>query len=123
MFTPDQARQIALSLPETTVSDHFAAPAFRVGKTIFAILRLADGMTVKLDPEDQRNLREAHPDVVTPVPGKGAREARAALQGWTLVRYASCDAAFGAQVLTLAWSEAAPRRVVEAWRSMSGSAG
>ena len=38
MITADQARQLALGLPETVEQDHHGRPSFRVCKRIFATL-------------------------------------------------------------------------------------
>jgi hypothetical protein len=107
----EDVRRIALGLPETSVSDHFGAPSFRVNKKIFAILRQPGRVTLKLDPEDQHNLTEGRPGVVEPVAGKGARDSSAGRAGWTYVRYGLCDEDEIARLLRLAWSGVAPRRL------------
>ena len=56
MTTRDDVARIALSLPQTTAADHFAAPSYRVKGKAFAILREEGRVTLKLDPEDQANL-------------------------------------------------------------------
>ena len=73
MTTRDDVARIALSLPQTTAADHFAAPSYRVKGKAFAILREEGRVTLKLDPEDQANLAPARPGVVEPVSGDGAR--------------------------------------------------
>lgn len=50
MSTPDDARKIALALPDTTEVDHFARPAFRNSRRIFAVIR-PDGLWLHLPPE------------------------------------------------------------------------
>ncbi|HEY5070446.1 MAG TPA: MmcQ/YjbR family DNA-binding protein [Caulobacteraceae bacterium] len=117
MATLDEVRLIALSLPETTQSDHFNAPSFRVNKKIFAVLREPGRMTIKLDLEDQHNLVQGHPGVIEPVSGKGVRVASAARAGWTSVRYGLCDEGQIAELLRLAWSSVAPKRLLASPRA------
>jgi hypothetical protein len=45
----DQARELALSLPEAVEQDHHGRPSFRVANKIFATLRDEDHMNVMLD--------------------------------------------------------------------------
>ena len=101
-MSPDDVRRIALSLPGTSESDHFNAPSFRANKRIFAVLREADRVTIKLDPEDQHNLIEGYPGVIEPLSGKGGRVASAARAGWTFVRYDLCEEGQIASLLRLA---------------------
>lgn len=49
MVTTDEARQLALGLPETVEQDHHGRPSFRVMKRIFATLWDARHMNVMLD--------------------------------------------------------------------------
>jgi hypothetical protein len=114
MATRDEVSRIALSLPQTTQSDHFDAPSFRVNKKIFAVLRAANRLTIKLDPEDQHNLVAGCPGVIEPVSGEGARVLSAARAGWTFVRYDLCDEARIEELLRLAWSGVAPKRLLAA---------
>ena len=113
MATLEDVRRLALTLPESSESDHFAAASFRVNKKIFAVLREPGRVTIKLDPEDQHNLAAGHPGVIEPYRGKGVRESRAGLNGWTFVRYGACDLGLLASLLRLAWSGVAPRRLLK----------
>ena len=112
MATDHDVRRIALSLPEATESHHFDAPSFRVNKKIFAVLRESGRVTIKLDPEDQHNLVEGHPGVIEPVSGQGGRVASAARAGWTFVRYDLCDETRLTNLLRLAWSGVAPKKLL-----------
>ena len=62
------------------------------------------GSEVKLDTEDQANLVEGHPSVVSPVPGYWGRK------GSTFVAFEQADEALIASLLKLAWSGVAPKR-------------
>jgi hypothetical protein len=46
---PDDARRLALALPETVEQDHHGRPSFRVGGKIFATLWSDERMNVMLD--------------------------------------------------------------------------
>jgi hypothetical protein len=60
MPTPDDARRLALALPGTSEVDHFARPAFRTPRRIFAVIR-PDGLWLHLPPERREFLFEADP--------------------------------------------------------------
>ena len=106
MATPDDIRRLALALPEAVEADHHDIPSFRVRGKIFCTLhRNQPRLMVKLDPEDQRNLSEGHPDVVAPVPGYWGRK------GSTFVAFELADAALIATLLEMAWSRIAPARL------------
>jgi hypothetical protein len=47
--SPDEARAVALSLPEAVEQDHHGRPSFRVGGKIFATLWSDERMNVMLD--------------------------------------------------------------------------
>lgn len=49
MTTRDQARELALRLPEAVEQDHHGRPSFRVANKIFATLWDEDHMNVMLD--------------------------------------------------------------------------
>ncbi|MCI0634509.1 MAG: MmcQ/YjbR family DNA-binding protein [Actinobacteria bacterium] len=49
MVTREQARQLALALPEAVELDHHGRPSFRVAGKIFATQRDDDHMNVMLD--------------------------------------------------------------------------
>lgn len=62
MPTPADVRKIALSLPGVSEIDHFARPAWRTKKRIFAVMR-PDGLYINLADERKEFLFEADPKV------------------------------------------------------------
>src|SRR5580704_9256320 len=97
-------RHLALALPEAVEADHHGMPSFRVAGKIFCTLHQdRPRMMVKLDPEDQRNLAEAHPGAVEAVPGYWGRK------GSTFVAYERADAALVATLLAMAHAGVAPK--------------
>ena len=62
MPTPADVRKFALSLAGVSEIDHFARPAFRTTKRIFAVLR-PDGLYLNLDDERKEFLFEADPKI------------------------------------------------------------
>ena len=97
MASAGDIRRLALALPEAVEADHHGMPSFRVRGKIFSTIHLAQPrMMVKLDPEDQRNLAEAHPGVIEPVPGYWGRK------GSTFVWYETADGALVAVLLGMA---------------------
>lgn len=110
MATRDDIRRLALALPEAIEADHHGVPSFRAGGKIFCTIRPErhaerPRMMVKLDPEDQRNLAEAHPGVVEPVPGYFGRK------GSTFVAYERVEEALVAALLEMAYARVAPARL------------
>ena len=102
-MTEDGVRSLALALPEAVEADHHGMPSFRVVGKIFCTIRQdRPRMMVKLDAEDQRNLAEAHPEVVEPVAGYWGRK------GSTFVWYEQADAALVTTLLHMAWTNVAP---------------
>jgi predicted glycosyl hydrolase (DUF1957 family) len=104
MTTPDDIRRLALALPDAAEADHHGMPSFRVRWKIFSTLHQAQPrMMVKLDPEDQHNLVEAHPGVIEPVPGSWGRK------GSTFVWYERADEALIAMLLAMAHARVASK--------------
>lgn len=107
MLTLDDVRRIALDQPEADEADHHDAPSFRVGKKIFCTIGQDEPrVTLKLDPEDQRNLSEADPGVIEAVPGYWGRN------GWTFVWFEKVEAERFADLMRMAWAQVAPKRLV-----------
>ena len=105
MASPDDIRRLALALPEAIESDHHGMPSFRVKGRIFATLHVQHPrMMVKLEPEDQHNLVEAHPGVIEAVPGAWGRG------GSTFVFYETADEALIETLLRMAYANVARPR-------------
>jgi hypothetical protein len=101
----EEVRALALALPQAIEMDHRRAPSYRVNGRIFCMIRPGEPYVVlKLDREDQLNMFEAHPGVVTP--GK-----HYAHHGWTYLWLEGADAGLAATLLRLAWRHVAPRRL------------
>ena len=104
-MTANEARALALSLPEAVELDHHGRPSFRVGGKIFATLWDEGRMNVMLDEGGILTAVERAPDACEGVWwGK-----RLAAVGVTL---AGTDRALLEELLTDAWEEKAPKRLV-----------
>jgi hypothetical protein len=100
----DEARALALSLPEAVEQDHHGRPSFRVGGKIFATLWSNERMNVMLDQGGILTALDRAPDACEQVWwGK-----RPAAVGVTLPR---ADRQFLSELLTDAWELKAPRRL------------
>jgi hypothetical protein len=103
----EDARRLALALPEAAEGDDHGTPAFTVGGKIFCTLSPEPPrITIKLTAEDQDNLVAGHPGVIEPVSGYWGRK------GWTVVRCGRTDEATITMLLKLAWSNVAPKRLL-----------
>jgi hypothetical protein len=103
--SPDQARAVALSLPEVVEQDHHGRPSFRVGGKIFATLWSNERMNVMLDEGGILTAIDSAPAACEQVWwGK-----RLAAVGVTL---SHVDRQFLAELLTEAWELKAPRRLL-----------
>jgi hypothetical protein len=106
-----EARQFALSLPETTEEPHFEKSSFRVRGKIFATVP-EGGMSLHLfvDEDEVRSLVGARPDVYEPLTwGK-----RTVPDG-VCVNLPAADRAQMQELLEEAWRRRAPKRVVAAF--------
>jgi hypothetical protein len=101
----DEARALALSLPGALELDHHGRPSFRVGGRIFATLWNQGRMNVMLDEVGILTAVERAPDACEKVWwGK-----RLSAVGVTLAR---TDRELLGELLTDAWEEKAPERLV-----------
>jgi SAM-dependent methyltransferase len=103
--SPDEARAVALSLPEAVEQDHHGRPSFRVGGKIFATLWSDERMNVMLDEGGILTAIDTAPGACEQVWwGK-----RLAAVGITLSRV---DRQVLGELLTDAWEQKAPRRLL-----------
>ena len=101
----DEARSLALSLPEAVELDHHGRPSFRVGGKIFATLWNEHRMNVMLDEGGILTAVESAPDACEKVWwGK-----RLAAVGVTLARV---DRDYLSDLLADAWEHKAPKRLL-----------
>lgn len=105
MVTHEEARRIALALPEAVEQDHHGRPSFRVAGKIFATLWDVDHTNVMLDEDGIRTATQAHPDTCEEL-WWGKR--LAAVQ----VDLRLADADLVADLYTDAWEGKAPKRLV-----------
>jgi hypothetical protein len=102
--TPDEARAVALSMPEAIEQDHHGRPSFRVGGKIFATLGNDDRMNVMLDEGGILTAVESAPECCEQVWwGK-----RLAAVGVTLSRV---EPELLRELLSDAWEDKAARRL------------
>jgi hypothetical protein len=101
----DQARSLAVALPEVVEQDHHGRPSFRVGGKIFATLWDEDRMNVMLDEGGILTAVESAPEACEKVWwGK-----RLAAVGVTLAR---ADRELLSDLLADAWEHKAPKRLL-----------
>jgi hypothetical protein len=104
-LSADEARALALSLPEAVELDHHGRPSFRVGGKIFATLWSAERMNVMLDEGGVLTAVERAPDACEQVWwGK-----RLAAVGISL---AAADRNLLSDLLADAWEQKAPKRLL-----------
>jgi hypothetical protein len=101
----EQARELALALPEAVEQDHHGRPSFRVSNKIFATLWGPGHMNVMLDEGGIRMAVQEHPDTCAEVWwGKRLAAVRVDL------RRASKEMLV--QMLREAWELRAPKRLL-----------
>jgi hypothetical protein len=67
MVSTEQARALALELPQAVEQDHHGRPSFRVGGRIFATLWDEHHMNVMVDEAGILTAVQSHPDVCSEV--------------------------------------------------------
>lgn len=111
MATVEQARMLALSLPEVEEASHFGKADFRVGGKVFGSLPRPGRMNLRLDPAEQAACVGSAPDAFEPAPGAWGR------QGWTGVELALVGEEELRELIAGAWLRRAPRRLAAAWEA------
>ena len=104
VVTAEEARSLALELPEAVEQDHHGRPSFRVAGKIFATLWSESRMNVMLDEDGILTAIERTPDVCSEV-WWGKRLAAVA------VDLPRADAHLLAELLADAWEGKAPERL------------
>jgi hypothetical protein len=106
MLSTDNARRLALSLPEAIEQDHHGRPSFRVVGKIFATLWDPDHVNVMLDEPGILTAVQAHPAICTEVMwGKRLAAVRVDLR--------AAEEKLLAELLRDAWEGKAPARLIE----------
>ncbi|MBA3329663.1 MAG: MmcQ/YjbR family DNA-binding protein [Actinobacteria bacterium] len=101
----EQARQLALALPEAVEQDHHGRPSFRVGGRIFATLRDEDHMNVMTDEGGILTAVHSEPEICAEVWwGKRLTAVRVNLR--------RVDPQMLANLLAEAWEIKAPKRLL-----------
>jgi YjbR len=67
MVSTEEARALALSLPDAVEQDHHGRPSFRIDGRIFATLWDEDHMNVMVDEPGILTAVQAHPDICAEV--------------------------------------------------------
>jgi hypothetical protein len=105
VLSHDDARRIALALPEAVEQDHHGKPSFRVAGKIFATLWDERHMNVMLDESGILTAVQANPAICSQVMwGKRLAAVRVDLGG--------ADEQLLADLLADAWERRAPARLV-----------
>ncbi len=111
MITITTFRQIVSSFEEVIEQPHFEKNSFRVNKKIFATLDEAkQTVVVKFSLLDQSVFTAFDPAIIYPVPNKWG------LQGWTMIELRSIKKAMLKDALTVAYCNAAPKRLTEKYQ-------
>ena len=105
MVSREEARRLALALPEAVEQDHHGRPSFRVAGKIFATQWDPEHMNVMLDEGGILTAVDANPETCEPVRwGKRLAAVRVDLR--------RADAELLRDLLTDAWETKAPERLV-----------
>ena len=105
MVSHEEARRLALALPEAVEQDHHGRPSFRIAGKIFSTLWDEEHMNVMLDEGGILTAVQAHNDVCDEVWwGKRLAAVRVNLK--------RADAEVLAALLSDAWESKAPKRLL-----------
>lgn len=108
MITIEQARKMALALPEAEEKSHFHLAGFWVKNKIFATIH-ADKcyVMVNLSPIDQSVFCSFNKEVIFPVPGGWGKH------GATFINLKKVRKSMFLDALNTAWKTTAPPKLVE----------
>jgi|SRR5215210_2720427 len=105
MVTVEQARELALALPEVIEQDHHGRPSFRVGGKIFATQWDPEHVNVMLDEDGIRTAIQDEPETCEDVWwGKRLAAVRVDLRRTTAEALTN--------LLADAWEQRAPKRLL-----------
>jgi hypothetical protein len=108
MVTIEQAKKVALALPETEEKPHFHLTSFRVKNKIFATIHADKNyVMVKLTPIDQSVFCSYDKEVIFPVPGGWGKK------GATFINLKKVKKSMLIDALTTAWKTTAPAKLAE----------
>ena len=108
MTSIEQARKVALSLPETEEKPHFHLTSFRIKNKIFATIHADKNyVMVKLSAIDQSVFCAYDKEVIFPVPGVWGK------QGATFINLKKVKKSMFTDALTTAWKTTAPPKLVD----------
>ncbi len=105
MTTLDEARALALALPETVVEDHHGLDSFRVGGKIFATVPDDTHIRVMVAEDETKAAVAEFPEVCAPFYW-GARLA------CVVITLADASPGLVQELLTEAWRRKAPKKLV-----------
>ncbi len=106
MITIEQAKKMALDLPETEEKPHFHLRSFRVKNKIFATIHVDKSyVMVKLSPVDQSVFCSYSNEVIFPVPGGWGK------RGATFINLKKVRKSMLLDALTTAWKTVAPPKL------------
>jgi hypothetical protein len=106
VISSEDARRLALALPEAVERDHHGRPSFRVGDKIFATLWDAEHMNVMLDEPGILTATQSQPETCEEVWwGKRLAAVRVDLR--------CVEARTLADLLADAWERRAPKRLLK----------
>ncbi len=107
MVTLTTFRKLALSLPEATEEPHFEKISFRVKKKIFATYDVKNkSACVRISEIDQHVYSSIDRTIIHPVDNKWGK------QGWTIIEMNKINKELFNEVLTAAYCEAAPKKLL-----------
>lgn len=116
MISIDQARKMALSLPETEEKPHFHLISFRIKNKIFATIHADKNyVMVKLTPIDQSVFCSYNNEVIFPVPGGWGKK------GATFIDLKKVRKSMFIDALTTAWKTVATPKLIEKYFSKENS--